>query len=125
MQEFKFLSLNKNRQRRRNGHTRPTFNSFSYPDMYAMGNEMNYVFIWSINDRRPNEFRMAIYQGYIKDFGRSYDNEVIENDEILFLFPTIESISNMWNFTNIPVGENYQFTDPDELVTIFYKIYKI
>ena len=123
MQEFKFFQSIKIKSRPLDWS--PQYNSFSYPDSDSMGGEMNVLFTWATHDNRPNDFRLGIFEGAIKHFAKTYDDLIIEDDEILFLFPTIESISNMWNFTNIPVGENYQFTNPDELVTIFYKIYKI
>jgi hypothetical protein len=109
----------RNRNDRRPGSSRREYNSFSYA-----GGEMNYIFIWLPNDtRRINEYRLGMYQGCIKDFGHTYDNTVIEDNEMLFLIPIIESIHIIRLDINVAIGSNYEFSDPNELVTIFYKIY--
>ena len=114
----------RNRNDRRPGSSRREYNSFSYPNAGSLNGEMNYLFIWLPNDtRRINEYRLGMYQGCIKDFGHTYDNTVIEDNEMLFLIPTIESIHIERYETNVAIGSNYEFSDPNELVTIFYKIY--
>lgn len=111
----------RNRSDRRPGSSRREYNSFSYPNA---GGEMNYIFIWLPNDTRQiNEYRLGMYQGCIKDFGHTYDNTIIEDNEMLFLIPTIESIHIIRLDINVAVCNNYEFTDANELVTIFYKIY--
>ena len=123
MQPFKFFQSVKIKSRPLDWS--PQYNHFSYPntgDGY-FGGEMNVLFTWAIHDNRPNDYRLQIFQGAIKHFARTYEDAIIEDDEILFMFPTIESISIMSDYTNIAVGENYEFTDPDEIVCIFYKIY--
>lgn len=108
------------REQRRVVHGRPTYSSFSY---YVAGQEMNYVFIWLRDDIRTEEYRLCIYQGFIKDFSDTYDDMVIEDNEILYIFPTIESIEINRTEQHVPQNFNYTFIDPYEVVTIFFKVY--
>ena len=124
MNTFKFLSPIKNRNRRQR-QGRATYSSFSYQNPNDdSGNEINFVFIWSGDDIRTNDYSTCIYQGYIKDFGYTYDNHEINDDEILYLFPTIEYIFVHRYEREISEGFTHHFTDPEEMVTISFKLYK-
>jgi hypothetical protein len=122
LKRFKFFDNNIRtiRGERRTVQGRRRYSSFSY---YVAGEEKNYVFIWFGDDIRRNEYRLGIYQGCIKDFGDAYDNMIIEDNEILYLFPTIESIEIIRTEEQVPQNFHYNFIDSYEIVTIFFKIY--
>ena len=123
IKDFKFFTKNKPSKRiraRRSHGGRDPFSHYSY---YVAGEEKVYIFVWSDNDTITNTYRTCIYQGFIKDFEETYDNMIIQDHEILFLFPTFEYISIHRTDHIVRDGFNCQFIDPYEVVTISFKVY--